>query len=82
MSRNLRDQFDSDPTNGDWRDDFLVIVGVVMLLVAYAVFGLIGLSGHFNILLIAGALTIFTGGITLFAVGLYVRLEGKRNHDG
>lgn len=71
MSRELRHKFDSDPTNGDWRDDLLVLVGVVCLLAYFSVLVLARLTERWDVL--------FYAGITLLTVGIYVRVSGKKN---
>lgn len=68
----LRDKFDSNPNNGDWRDDLLAIVGVLALLAFFSVLVLSRLSERWDVL--------FYIGITLLVVGIYVRVLGKKNH--
>ena len=67
---NLRDKFDNDPHNGDWRDDLLVIIGVVCLLAFFSVISLASLTHREDVL--------FYIGITTLVLGIYVRVAGKR----
>lgn len=67
-----RDKFDNDPTNGDWRDDLLVVVGVVCLLAFFTTLALARMAGRLDVL--------FYAGITLFVIGIYVRVAGKKGH--
>lgn len=69
-----RDNFDNDPHNGDWRDDLLVIVGVLCLLAFFSVIALASLSHREDVL--------FYIGITLLTIGVYVRVLGKRGRHG
>ena len=68
----LRDKFDADPTNGDWRDDLLVMVGVVCLLAFFTSLFLARLANRWDVL--------FYVGITLLVLGIYVRVAGKKGH--
>ena len=67
----LRDKFDTDPHNGDWRDDLLVIIGIVFLLTFFSVLVFSRLAERWDVL--------FNAGITLLALGIYVRVLGKKN---
>lgn len=66
----LRDKFDADPRNGDWRDDLLVLVGVICLLAFFSVVALASLAHREDVL--------FYVGITLLVLGIYVRVQGKK----
>lgn len=71
MSRNLRDRFDTDPNNGDWRDDLSLIVGVLFLLAFFTSLFLARQANRWDVL--------FYVGITLAFIGLYIRVLGKKH---
>ena len=70
----LRDKFDNNTTNGDWRDDLLAIIGVLLLLTFFSVLVLSRLAERWDVL--------FNAGITLLVIGIWLRVQGKKGRNG
>ena len=71
----LRDKFDSNPNNEDWRDELLLIVGLLLVLTFLSVIALLGMKNQLETIALLGLIA----GNLLISAGLYIRLMGKKD---